>query len=240
MFATPRSTAVFMLGAALSVCPLAADARAQQPMRATQTGALKNSFAPTRPNVSSLRTAPTGRRSGVLMAVTPLASGAGESSSGDGGSGSGGGGSQGSSDQSQPAQREAAPDVRYVSPYDLPEGSKRDTGLAALRAHGGGLNWPIGLRSMGPAEKMDKLREQIDDVVEAVLRQSASEPAPAELVQAAAERIKFLSERFERIVVDMPLSRAQEKDARQFLRKAYIALKTLEPGTAQAALETKK
>ena len=49
-----------------------------------------------------------------------------------------------------------------------------------------------------------------------------------------------MSERFDRIAYDLPLSRAQEKDARQFLRNAYIALKALEPVTTQATLETKK
>jgi hypothetical protein len=87
---------------------------------------------------------------------------------------------------------------------------------------------------------MQKLRDQIDEVVEAVLRQPANEPASAELVQAAAQRVKYLSERFERIAYDLPLSRAQEKDARQFLRKTYIASKALEPAPTQTVLETKK
>ena len=178
----------------------------------------------------------------VGIPMIPAAGGSASGQPSDGGSQGGGsqGGSQGGSSESQPAQGGNLREVRYVSPYDLPEGSKRDTSLAALRAHGGGLNWPIGLRTLKPQERMEKLRDQIDEVVEAVLRQPANEPASAELVQAAAQRVKYLSEYFERIASDLPLSRAQEKDVRQFLRKTYIALKALEPAPTQATLQTAK
>lgn len=240
MFVTLRKPLVLALGAGLSAGLFAAGAWAQTPSRIPQASGLRNAFAPNRPNVNSLHST-TSRTSLMPLPGVPMAAGA-SAGSGNGGSqggDSGGSGSQGGGSQSPPAQGEPLPVVKYVSPYDLPEGAKRDTGLAALRAYGGGLNWPIGLRTLGPEEKMKELREQIDGVVEALLRQPADEPASAELVQAAAQRVKYLSERFERIAYDLPLSRAQEKDARQFLRKTYIALKALEPAPTQAALETK-
>ena len=245
MFATLRKPVMLAVGTVLSAGLFAAGAWAQSPSRISQASGLRNSFAPNRPNISSLRST-TNRGSLTPVVAMPMAPAAGAPAGGqssDGGSQGGssqGGGSQGGGSEAQPAQGGGLPEVRYVSPYDLPEGSKRDTSLAALRTHGGGLNWPIGVRSLGPKEKMQELREQIDSVVEAVLRQPASEPAPAELVQAAAQRIKYLSERFDRSASDLPLSRAQEKDARQFLRNAYVALKALEPARAQATLEAKK
>jgi hypothetical protein len=245
MFATLRKPAMLAVGTVLSAGLFAAGTWAQTPSRISQASGMRNTFAPNRPNISSMRSA-TNRGSLVPVAGAPMAPAASAPSGGqssDGGSqggGSQGGGSQGGGSESQPAQGGGLPEVRYVSPYDLPEGSKRETSLAALRAYGGGLNWPIGVRTLGPEEKMKELREQIDSVVEAVLRQPATEPASAELVQAAAQRLKYLSERFNRLAYDLPLSRAQEKDARQFLRNAYVALKALEPAPTQATLETKK
>jgi hypothetical protein len=87
---------------------------------------------------------------------------------------------------------------------------------------------------------MKDMREQIDGVVEALLRRPADAPASAEVVQAAARGIKYMKEHFDRVAYDLPLSRTQEQDARRFLRNAYAAVKALEPAPAQAELETKK
>src|SRR5262245_17937731 len=41
-----------------------------------------------------------------------------------------------------------------IGPYDLPADSKRQSSLATLRRYGGGLDWPVGLRTMMRREAM--------------------------------------------------------------------------------------
>jgi hypothetical protein len=158
---------------------------------------------------------------------------------GDSGSQSGGG-SQGGGSEAQPSQGGGQQPVKYVSPFDLPEDSKRGSALASLRAYRGGLKWPIGLEKLDPEEAMTELREQMDGVVEAILRQPANEPASPDIVKSGLRGIERLARRFEAIAYDSPLSQTQTKEARMFLKNVYAALKAMEQPTAQAEVKTEK
>jgi len=245
MFAATRKPAVLSLGAMLTASMFVSHATAQSlrgPMpsaQAAQPAGMRNSSAPNRPNILGLRGV-AGQAYGLgvgASAPIPAASGQGGS---DGGSSGSGGSSEGSGSQAQPTQSEAPPPFKYVSPYDLPEDSKSGSALATYRAYGGGLNWPIGLRTLEPAESMKELREQMDGVVEAILRQPAKEPASADLVKSGLRGIERMARQFERIAYDMPLSRTQEKDTRRFIRNVYAALKAMEPATTESEVKTAK
>jgi hypothetical protein len=243
MFAAIRTTAVVSLCAMLTACLLPAAATAQTrgsmpTAQAARPSGLRNSFAPNRPNVSSLSTRSSGAGwlgLGLIGAVP--GSGA---PAGDGGSQSGGGGSQGGGSEAQPKQNEGHQPAPYVGPFDLPEDSKRGSALASLRVYRGGLKWPIGLEKMEPEEAMTELREQMDGVVEAILRQPANEPAAPEIVKSGLRGIEQFARRFEAVAHDSPLSRTQEKVARMFLKNVYAALKAMEQPTTQAEVKTEK
>jgi hypothetical protein len=209
-----------------------------------QPTGLRNSFAPPRQNVNSMgsKTASSAslRLTGIPVMRATGAPGAGGSNDG----GSQGGGSQGGDSQSGGSQSQAAPSdgqapQPYVSPYDLPEATKRDTALATMRRHGGGLDWPIGLRTLPPTDSMKELREELDGIVESILRTPADQPLPVDVFQAAARGIERVAAQFQRKSIDMPLSSAQERDARKFLKNAYAAVKALEPTPVEATVQTK-
>jgi hypothetical protein len=159
----------------------------------------------------------------------PMYGGYGSYMSSGYGSGSGYGSS--SSYQSRQSYSANQEPYLYISPYDLPAEAKKGNTLAALRKYGGGLDWPIGLRSVTPKDEMSDLRKQIDSKVEALLGQ----PNDADAAQEATRDLARLKERFASWSVDAPLSSAQRADARRFLGKVEDALKSVGGSNSQAA-----
>jgi hypothetical protein len=119
-------------------------------------------------------------------------------------------------------------DGDYVGPYDLPAGSKRLTALAMLRRYGGGLDWPVGLRTMTPREEMSELRKRTDTVVEQLLHQPASDRPNAELVAELTANLDKVRKRFALYAPDSAMTAQQEADARFFLRKVQDATKLID------------
>jgi len=119
-------------------------------------------------------------------------------------------------------------DGDYVGPYDLLADSKRQSALATLRRYGGGLDWPVGLRSMTPREETSELREHVDSVVEVLLRQPASDRPNAQLVKELTADLARLRKRFAVYTTDSAMTAQQEADARRFLRKIQDTISSLD------------
>jgi hypothetical protein len=129
--------------------------------------------------------------------------------------------------QARPNNSASSEPYIYVSPYDLSPSSQGNA-LAGLRKYGGGLSWPIGLRSVSPKEETSDLLKRIDSAAEALLQQPEADRA-----LGALRDLKRLKKRYDYWVVDAGLSSAQRADARRFLDKVEDALMSV--GNSQAA-----
>jgi hypothetical protein len=151
------------------------------------------------------------------------------------GYGSGSGYGSNSYQQRQNSSANYEPYV-YVSPYDLPAEVKQNNPLASLRAYGGGLAWPMGLRRVTPTDETSDLLKRIDKAFEALLRQ----PSDSDRALDTLRDLKRLKKRYEYWVVDAALSSAQRKDARGFLDKVEDALMSVGNSKAQAPKDDPK
>ena len=102
--------------------------------------------------------------------------------------------------------------------------AKPVSALDHLRKHGGGLDWPLGLRALEPKDASKDLRQQIDDVVETMFKQSGGTDTTPKLLQQLASDVDKLDRMYKRHVWDMALTRQPEADAKEFLRKVQNAL----------------
>lgn len=121
----------------------------------------------------------------------------------------------------------------YVGPYDIPPEGRADTALAAIRRYGGGLDWPIGLRSVQPSDEAGRLRKEIDADVETILRQSSDSPVNPEVVRRVAADLEKLQQLYAKWVQDSALRSQQRRDAGAFLQKAQDALKAVQQRPAK-------
>ena len=119
-------------------------------------------------------------------------------------------------------------DGDYIGPFDLPADSKRQNTLATLRRYGGGLDWPVGLRSMMLREEMKDFRGRMDSVVEMLLHQPASDRPNAELVAELTANLDKVRKRFASYAADSAMTAQQEADARRFLGKMQDAIRLLD------------
>src|SRR5262245_52987847 len=69
--------------------------------------------------------------------------------------------------------------------------------LAALRGHGWGLSWPLGLRELPPKEESKELRKQIDDVVETMFREKGGPEGTPQLLKELSKDFAKLNRMYQ-------------------------------------------
>jgi plastocyanin len=112
----------------------------------------------------------------------------------------------------------------YGSTAQVATSAKPVNALDYLRKHGGGLDWPLGLRVLEPKDTSKDLRQQIDDAVETMFRQPDGTDTTPKLLQQVAKDVAELDRIYKKHVWDMALTRQQEADVKEFLRKVRDAL----------------
>src|SRR5262249_24262956 len=117
---------------------------------------------------------------------------------------------------------------------ELATSPKRDDPLDYMRKHGGGLDWPSGLRVLEPAESSKDLRQRIDDAVETMFRQPGGTDSTPKLLQQVASDVDKLDRMYKARVWDMALTRQQEADVKEFVRKVRNALAASQESAAQS------
>jgi hypothetical protein len=96
--------------------------------------------------------------------------------------------------------------------------------LAGMRRVGGGLAWPIALRYMlRDNEAAKELGERMDSRFEQILTGKAGAAATAASLQKLRDDAQKVQKRFARLGDDFPMTGAQEKDARRFLKNLLDA-----------------
>ena len=96
--------------------------------------------------------------------------------------------------------------------------------LAQLRGHGGGLDWPLGLRVLQPKDQSKELLKRIDDQIRSMFPENEGFQATPQQIQEVSKDVEKLSGMYKSHVWDMALTRQQESDAKQFLNRVRDAL----------------
>jgi plastocyanin len=117
---------------------------------------------------------------------------------------------------------------QYANTQQLTTASKPINALDHLRKHGGGLDWPLGLRVLEPTEDTKELRQEIDDAVDTMFRQPGGTDTTPKLLKQVSDQLDKLDRRYKGQVWDMALTRQQEADVRRFLDKVHDALMAAE------------
>jgi plastocyanin len=112
----------------------------------------------------------------------------------------------------------------YGNTQQLATKTTPSNALDALRTHGGGLDWPVGLRLLEPKDDSKTLRQEIDETVVTMFRQPNGTETTAKLLDQLSGDIEKLDRMYRAHVWDMALTRQQEEDVRRFVHKVRDAL----------------
>jgi plastocyanin len=115
-----------------------------------------------------------------------------------------------------------------MATYGTEEQQQPSDALASLRKHGGGLDWPLGLRQLTPKEESKELRDHVDEALESMYRQPGGSYTAPQLLKEVSKGVDRLDKLYARESWDMALTQQQRDDVKRFFRKVRDSLSAAE------------